>query len=389
ADGSVTIAMALDTAGNPGIPYWTDDSASGYNRDLLYRRPAGSGAPTKVIDSLGQLRDGLSVRMVYRYLNPRILTWVQRSDVAFGIGVHFIKSDNGGATWGNVIVIPPDLGSSTDYPFDLAVDSQDHGAAGFGQNGGNGQAACSGPKLALSTDLATWKTCGLPNAATAGNFQGYPGAIAMAYGGNDKLLFLWWDTQASPAGIYLYREPPAGQSNAPSITSVVNGATFQSGIVAGSWVTITGVNLADTSRIWADSDFKSGAVLPTNLSGTSVKINGLDSPVYYVSPTQINVQAPAGISGNVGVVVTHNGVASNMAAANAVATAPGLFTYSLGGKTYPAALYNGTYTTSATPRCMVRRSRRRQETSSSFTPRGSEVRRPATSSRRRSASAVR
>jgi uncharacterized protein (TIGR03437 family) len=30
--------------------------------------------------------------------------------------------------------------------------------------------------------------------------------------------------------------------------------------------------------------------------------------------------------------------------ANAVASAPGLFTYALGGKTYPSALFNGTYT---------------------------------------------
>jgi uncharacterized protein (TIGR03437 family) len=296
------------------------------------------------LDSQGQQSDGLSVRLVYRNLNPRILAWVQRKDGGFGVGVHFVKSDNGGATWSNAVVLPADGDSSTDYPFDLAVDSQDHGAAGFGQNGSSGNAACAGPKLATSSDLATWKTCGLPNAASAGNFQSYPGAIATAFGGNDKLLFLWWDSQATPAGIYLYREPPAGQSNAPSISSVVNGATFQSGIVAGSWVTITGANLADTSRIWADSDFKSGPVLPTNLNGTSVKINGLDAPVYYVSPTQINVQAPAGLNGNVNVVVTHNGVNSNTVTASAVATAPGLFTYSLGGKTFPSALYNGTYT---------------------------------------------
>ncbi len=240
ADASVTMAMALDSAGNPGIAYWTDDTGKGYNRVLLYWRPAGSAAPTKIMDSQGVQSDNLSVRMVYRNLNPRVLAFVARSDAAFGVGVHFVKSDNGGASWGSVVVIPPDTDSSTDFPFDLAIDSQDHGAAGFGQNSSSGNFACLGPKLALSTDLTAWKTCGLPNAASAGNFQGYPGAIAMAYGGNDKLLFLWWDTQASPAGIYLYREPPAGQSNTPSISSVVNGATFQSGIVAGSWVTITG-----------------------------------------------------------------------------------------------------------------------------------------------------
>ncbi|HEY1493274.1 MAG TPA: IPT/TIG domain-containing protein, partial [Candidatus Solibacter sp.] len=344
ADESVTLAMALDSAGNPGIAYWVEDTVQSYNRVLLYWRPAGTSAPTRVLDSQGHQSDGVSVRMVYRNLNPRILVSVQRADGGFGVTVHFVKSDNGGSSWSNVVLIPADGDSSTDYPFDLAIDSQDHGAAGFGQNAGSGNNVCQGPKLALSTDLATWKTCGLPNAAAAGSFDGYPGAISMAYGGNDKLLFMWWDTEASPAGIYLYREPPAGASTAPSVSSVVNGATFQPGIVAGSWVTITGANLADTSRIWTDSDFNRGTILPTNLNGTSVKINGLDAPVYYISPTQINVQAPAGVSGNVSVLVTHNGVNSNTATAGAVATAPGLFTYSLGGKTYPSALYNGTYT---------------------------------------------
>ena len=131
----------------------------------------------------------------------------------------------------------------------------------------------------------------------------------------------------------------------PPFPSVVNGATFQPGIVAGSWTTITGANLADTSRTWADGDFTNGSpVLPTTLSGVSVKINGLNAPVYYISPTQINVQAPGGISGSVPVVVTRNGASSTAVNANAVANAPGLFTYSLGGKTFPSALYNGTVT---------------------------------------------
>jgi len=128
-------------------------------------------------------------------------------------------------------------------------------------------------------------------------------------------------------------------------TSVVSAATFQTGIVAGSWTTIFGANLADTSRIWGDSDFTNGSpVLPTTLSGVSVKINGLTAPVLYISPTQISVEAPAGITGSVPVVVTKNGASSAAVNATAVVNAPGLFTYSLGGKVFPSAVYNGTVT---------------------------------------------
>jgi uncharacterized protein (TIGR03437 family) len=344
AFGNIHPSLAMDSTGTPAIAYWVPDATDGYNNILLFWKPSTSAAPVRVMDSQKQQSDELAVKMVFAGLNPRILVYVQRTDADFGVGLHFVRSDNGGATWQPVIVIPPDGTSSTDYPFDLAIDSQGHGAIGFGQNGGTGDETCGRPKLSRSDDLVKWTTCAAGPLNVTGNFSPFPGAIQVLFGGNDKLYYAWQENDATPNGIYLYREPPAGAANAPSISSVVNGATFQPGIVAGSWVTITGANLADTSRIWGDSDFNRGNILPTNLSGTSVKINGLDAPVYYISPTQINVQAPAGITGNVSMVVTRDGVNSNTATAGAVATAPGLFTYSLGGKTYPSALYNGTYT---------------------------------------------
>jgi uncharacterized protein (TIGR03437 family) len=283
----------------------------------------------------------LAVKLVFAGLNPRVLAEVQRSDGDFGVTLHSGKSDNGGNTWSTPVLIPPDGDRSTDYPFDLAVDSQGRGAAAIGSNGGSNGGVCGNPKFARTNDFVTWKTCDVANNLQATqNYGIYPGAEQVLFGGNDRVYFLWWDD----AGIIMNREPPASAITGPNISSVVNGATFQPGIVAGSWTTILGANFSDATRIWGDSDFNNGNILPTNLSGVSVKINGLDAPVYFISPGQINVQAPANISGNVNVVVTHNGVSSNTGTANAVSVSPGLFTYSLGGKTYPSALYNGTFT---------------------------------------------
>src|SRR5205823_11173819 len=142
---------------------------------------------------------------------------------------------------------------------------------------------------------------------------------------------MWWHQ----TGILLYREPPPTTVTAPNVSTVVNGATFQPGIVAGSWTTITGANLSDVTRTWGDSDFNNGIILPTNLSGVQVKINNLDAPVYFISPTQINVQAPGNISGTVNVQVINNGVTSNTVTDSAVTHAPGLFTYGLGANTQP------------------------------------------------------
>jgi uncharacterized protein (TIGR03437 family) len=333
-------SLALDSAGNPGIAYWVADSKVAYNNVLLFWKPAGSAAPGKVMDSQAQASD-TAVKLVYYNLNPRVLVYTQRQDADFGVGLHFTRSDDGGISWQTPIVLPPDGNSSTDYPFDLTLDSKGEAAAAFGQNSGSGDATCGNPKISRSTDLTHWTTCAIAPVNVTGDFGSYPGAIQAAFGGNDKLYLLWWeqgDTQAN-TGVLMYREPPAGAATGPTVSSVVDGASFRSGIVAGSWVTIQGANLSDTTRTWGGNDFNNGNLLPTDLSGVQVKINGLNAAVYYISPTQLNVQAPANISGNVTVQVTHAGVTSNVGTATAVTNAPALFAYSAGGKTYPAAVY--------------------------------------------------
>jgi uncharacterized protein (TIGR03437 family) len=337
---SISPSLALDNTGNPGIAYWVLDTADAYNNILLYWRPAASAPAVRALDSQGVQTDSLSVKLTYFNTNPRVLAYTFRKDAEFGIGVHFARSDDGGLNWQLPIVLPPDGDTSTDFPFDLALNSKGEAAASFGENSSSGGAVCGNPKLSRSTDLLKWTTCAIAPLAVTGNYSPIPGAVQLAFGGNDKLYMLWWeqgDSQAN-SGILMYREPPVSAATGPTITGVVDGASFRSGIVAGSWVTITGANLSDTTRTWQDADFH-GNALPTDLSGVSVKMNGLQAAVYFISPTQLNVQAPANISGNVTVQVTHSGVTSNTATATAVTNAPALFSYSAGGKTYPAAVY--------------------------------------------------
>jgi uncharacterized protein (TIGR03437 family) len=147
-----------------------------------------------------------------------------------------------------------------------------------------------------------------------------------------------------PGGV----QPPAGQLGdafvvklappaPPAITSVVNGASFQPGIEAGSWVTIRGTNLASTNpgRTWRTDEVVNGN-LPTSLDGAGVTINGKPAFVYYISPTQINVQAPSDTAlGAVSVVVTNNGASSAAATVQLQALAPAFFQYA--GTNYASA----------------------------------------------------
>lgn len=131
--------------------------------------------------------------------------------------------------------------------------------------------------------------------------------------------------------IYLqnYSLKPA-QSNQPVVSSggVVNAASYKGGICAGSWVTILGTKLANSTRSWRASDFVNGK-LPTQLDGVSVEINGKPAYVSYISPTQINVQSPTDASlGPVNVVVTNNGVTSTAATGQLQTASPAFFLWS-------------------------------------------------------------
>jgi len=77
----------------------------------------------------------------------------------------------------------------------------------------------------------------------------------------------------------------------PIINSVVSSATFQSGGFApGSIATVFGLNLT-TSTLTAAT-----LPLPTMFGGISATLGGTAVPFYYVSPTQVNLDVPYGLS---------------------------------------------------------------------------------------------
>ena len=129
---------------------------------------------------------------------------------------------------------------------------------------------------------------------------------------------------------------------APVLTSApANGATYLTGgLVPGSWAQVKGANLSEVARIWQDADFAGlGDRLPTNLNGVQVLVNGTAAVVYYVSPTQVSFQVPAGVSGTAAVQVIRDGLSSNTSSAPAVSSAPGIFPLIIGGTNYAAAVF--------------------------------------------------
>jgi uncharacterized protein (TIGR03437 family) len=72
-----------------------------------------------------------------------------------------------------------------------------------------------------------------------------------------------------------------------SSSGVVNAASYAQPITPGSLVSIFGTNLANATA--------SASQLPltTELSGTSVTVNGVKAPLLFVSPEQINLETPS------------------------------------------------------------------------------------------------
>jgi uncharacterized protein (TIGR03437 family) len=118
---------------------------------------------------------------------------------------------------------------------------------------------------------------------------------------------------------------PAPPAPVISANGIVNGASFQPGIVANSWVTIQGISLATRTDNWSNS-IVSGA-LPTSLDGVSVSMGGKAAYVYYISPGQLNVLAPDVPPGPLIVTVTTAGGTSANFATTASAYGPAFFVW--------------------------------------------------------------
>jgi uncharacterized protein (TIGR03437 family) len=132
---------------------------------------------------------------------------------------------------------------------------------------------------------------------------------------------------------------PAIRTDQPILQAFSNRAALS----AGTWIQIFGTNLSPETREWGGCDFREGGTLaPTSLDGVSVKVNGRDAFISYMSPTQINVQAPDddGV-GTVDVEVT-NPAGSSRATINKTRVSPALLTtpaFNVGGRQYAAALH--------------------------------------------------
>ena len=126
-------------------------------------------------------------------------------------------------------------------------------------------------------------------------------------------------------------DPTASLSgDAPSIRpnlGVVDSASYRPTLTAGGIATVFGYSLASAVASAA------AVPLPTSLGGTVVTIGGIAVPLFYVSPSQINLQIPWELAGQsqAAVVVTTGVGSSTAVTVNISAAGPAIFTVNSSG----------------------------------------------------------
>jgi uncharacterized protein (TIGR03437 family) len=183
-----------------------------------------------------------------------------------------------------------------------------------------------------------------------------------ALGGNGTLATL--TLSGVSAGVHTYTAQYPADSNfaafgfgsvtvnveaPPVITSVQNAEGGSTSVAPNTWVEINGSGLspAGDSRVWQAADFVNGQ-MPTELDGVSVTMDGENAYLYHISPSQLNVLAPANLAaGPLQVKVTTGGTTSAAFTAQAQAESPSFFIFGAGP--YVAGTHaNGTYLGPAT-----------------------------------------
>ncbi len=214
--------------------------------------------------------------------------------------------------------------------------------------------------ITTGPDGALWFTEGFGNKlariTTAGVITEYPITAGSSPGpittGPDGAL--WFTESSFSIGRAVLIAYTCTNNTPPSITSIESASAYggYSYFASGSWLEIKGVNLADPAdpRLtagtnpgqWTSADFN-GLNAPTVLDGISVSVNGKPAYVWYLSPGQLNVQAPEDTAtGNVAITVTNCTATSSPVMFTRRALAPGLLAppnYTANGAQYMVATF--------------------------------------------------
>jgi uncharacterized protein (TIGR03437 family) len=182
-----------------------------------------------------------------------------------------------------------------------------------------------------STTLGVGNLSGSSGTATA-SLTVSGGATGLSFGVNTITAVYSGDSSHNPATASTSLAITGVAPLTPSISGATNAASYQQSYAPGMVMSIFGTQLASTTNTGNTPP------LPTVLDSVSVTVNGVTAPLYYISPTQLNVQLPyeTPTSGKVTLVVGNHGQSASTTIQMS-AVAPGIFFDSSSGALVPTA----------------------------------------------------
>jgi uncharacterized protein (TIGR03437 family) len=153
------------------------------------------------------------------------------------------------------------------------------------------------------------------------------------------------------SGSFLFRSIVTGVSlcllmalvavQAQAQAALVNAASYERRVAPGSIAALFAANMTTQTEAAASLP------LPTSLGGVSVRVNGVNAPIFFASPNQVNVQIPSGTgAGTAAFEVIRSGSTVASGSVEVAASSPGVFTINSSG-TGQAAVLNSDYTLNA------------------------------------------
>jgi hypothetical protein len=212
-----TLALALDSAGNPGIAYFA--TVAGSSAELVFWRPGSSPVTVATADgldlsaadrepSVSLTFDGTTPHLAYHL---RKLAPLATADDTTELW--YAKATDSGATWASPVAIPRTVDGtgtawhSTQWYQAISLESTGRVSIAANWQAVGTPAACNGPKLARSTNGTSFDTCS--PAATPVQRAGQWISMWSHKPGKQTILF-HYEPRANPsirAGVVMWREP--------------------------------------------------------------------------------------------------------------------------------------------------------------------------------------
>ncbi len=196
-------------------------------------------------------------------------------------------------------------------------------------------AVTSGP-VSLGAASTSTDTQGQASMTVRANSIEGPAVVTATFGTN-TVTFNLTVTPPLPAG--------------PTITAILNGASFLPGISPCAIGTLQGTTLLPSAPTSGPLTANLLGPLPYTLGGTSLTIGGIAAPLFSVSGTQVNFQVPCELNSGQTAVALTVGTQTTTLNATVTDTAPGAFEFfnSLGTRQAVIVKANGTYVTPQNP----------------------------------------